>query len=581
MTSAPIFVLVVIALGAHLAAVETAEIPKTCGPGKYLTSTGCKLCPLRTFSNTRSAATECQQCPNDTYTLRRGVTSRRLCFRCPSKFTSNQSTPKCSPCPTNHIGKCGRCVNCPPGTYINDYRNCTCEKCSSNEFTSTSNKLRCEQCPTGLIATSSGTSCKSPGCAPGYSYDGYECLPCEYNTFRNGNMSTCEECPTRTVTGTFTAGSKCYKCPPGQYITDYAPQGSTYEQTPLCFSCPPNSTTIGYSKPLCRASRGKCPPNSFVDRQEDCQVCPYNHRVNLKTRRCVPCPDGYAAYSGAMETCIKCPDGATGGLFGRCECKEGYMSHNGQCIPCPIGTSTDAGADYGCNPCADGYIAPREGMTRCLKCPKGLGIVDTNRTRCTAIPKCPTGYIYRKPLNLYYAQATCVSTQSGCFPGTRPVIRRGKVLCVNSKGEVVCPPGSLFDKDNMCISCGPMYYAVKAKGSPRRTCQRCPNGSYSFGGNATSCTHCPSGFSILEGLPEDFICTCPSGNYIQSDNGACVRCPLGTESDPSDPHKCQPCTKGFSLTSRYDRYCGCKRPNVINGTGFCVPDDSPMLNYEH
>ena len=57
----------------------------------------------------------------------------------------------------------------------------------------------------------------------------------------------------------------------------------------------------------------RCPVNAFLDADGDCQVCAKNHRVDVKTKRCVPCPKNAISEGGLSTTCRKCPGGQVGG----------------------------------------------------------------------------------------------------------------------------------------------------------------------------------------------------------------------------------------------------------------------------
>lgn len=587
-----IFVCAALTFITHCPAVKSDSNTSTiCGLGKYATPTGCQLCPFRTFSDTKSNDTECKQCPDDTYTFSRGVVSSRLCLVCPLASTSSGTDTKCKPCPKNTVGRCGRCVHCPPGTYINRYYRCHCFPCPYGEISPLGNSYLCEKCPENLVSNVKRTRCTTLRCPPGYAFDGFSCRPCEGNTYRNGTMQSCEECPNGTVTNSTSGPNKnCITCPPGMYISDFAIQTKTYNGVPLCLDCPINSTTRGYGKRLCRAHNSACPPNSFKDRDDDCQICDYNYYVHQETLTCKPCPNGYTAPRGSAQSCSKCPRGMTASDEGQCVCKPGHMFHGGQCKACPAGTTLSKNSDFeSCAFCDDGYIASRPGSLECSKCPEGTSTVGNDRTRCVPAPTCPNGFVYSFPIHvpvpIYIRvddpkpQPTCVSARSGCPHGLRAAIRNGASVCVNSEGSVICPPGTIYDNDTECIVCGPTTYVSKETGSSKLSCQFCPGSSFSTGRNVQKCTRCPKGFIALPYVPKFFTCYCPHGKYIQSD-GACVKCPEGSFSDPSDPHKCRRCSKGFSLIRQngMDR-CSCKIPMVINSTGFCVQDFTPSLNY--
>lgn len=558
--------------------VKHSALAIVCDVGRYATPTGCKKCPKGTFNGKLSNATSCNPCKEGTYAEKRGTVSSQLCLECPPDSVSPAGASSCKRCTDGYVRACDNCVRCPPGTEIRPFGSCGCEKCSDRSYYAPDwNTDFCIPCPYGLVASDDHTKCVPADCGDGYEFDGYECIPCEYNTYRKGNMTQCEECPFGLVTNDFSGpNSDCIICPAGSYTTDSVSQTFTFESVPFCLNCPANTTTRAAGQTLCRRIGSPCAPNSVKDFDGDCKTCDYNHRFKYKTRTCVPCSKGYYAPRGALKQCLKCPHKSTAGLYGRCGCNAGLGLRNGTCQPCAAGTASGFFSNE-CTPCSPGQIAPREGMPSCIDCPEGTRTVRTDRTKCVAIPKCKPGFIFSN-MFLPFADPECISVRSGCVEGLKRVTRKRTTVCVDAERGVVCPPGSVYDNVSKCIACGLSYYVKKAPLSDLLKCKRCPLGSISPGGAVTSCTACPTGFSVLRNYEEADYCFCKTGKYVRQSDGACVRCPTGSVNNVWNNTNCEKCVNGF--TQDYvQRECQCVRPKVVNRDGKCVDVTNP-IDYE-
>lgn len=557
--------------------VPTTQAEDNCGLGQYVTSSGCKLCPKGTYSDDISKATSCKLCPKNTFAAVRGVVSRKLCLRCPETARSEAGSAECTSCESGFVRSCGKCVRCPPGSYVRRYGDCSCEKCDRNYIASSWNTKYCDRCPDGTVPNANHTKCVPAKCPDGYQHDGYECLPCDYNTYRNGSMLSCQECPFGSVSNNFKRPSpKCTQCPAGSYTTDLLSQTYTFEQVPLCLNCPPNSTTRGTGKLLCRRWGSKCPPYSVMDFDKDCLVCDYNHRVQYSTRTCVPCRDGYAAPRGALKRCLKCRKGATGGYLGECFCKAGLGVNNGERGPCPKGTASSERSNV-CLPCRAKNIAPRNGMSQCIACPHGTRTVGTDRTKCVKDPKCGPGFIFRNHDKIANVAPVCVSMRTGCEAGLKRVKWGNRTVCVDSSGNVRCPGGPAFDGVDKCVSCSKSYYLTKPSTSERLICLKCAPNTISQRGTVRSCTQCPKGFSDLDGYITGIsFCFCDIGKFIRARDGECVDCPEGFVNNVWNATRCEKCANGYIANDR--RKCECLKPKVIDRNGRCVEEVNP-LNY--
>lgn len=541
-----------------------------CNLGRYATPNGCRKCPAGTYKSQKSNATSCSPCPEGTYSTIRGLVYEHRCLPCPRESKSLKGSTSCKPCKKGFVRAGKKCARCPPGTSVRHYGTEPCGKCNEGYIALGWNTEYCEGCPYGLVSNFQRTKCIPVDCDPGYEYDGYECVPCDYNKYRNATMERCEECPFGTVTNNFSGPNiECIRCPAGSYTTDLLSQTFTYESVPLCLTCPPNSTTKGVGKTLCRKQGSKCAPNSIEDSDGDCKTCDYNHRMNFKTRTCVPCAERHVSQPGAYKKCVKCQKGAVVGSYGRCVCKDGLGLRNGVCVPCEKGTAS--GHYNSCSVCDAGYFAPRKGMTNCISCPEGTRTVGSDRTKCVPTPKCQPGFVFRED---FYGDE-CKSIRTDCAAGLERIVRKGVHVCVNNERKIVCPPKSVFDNVSKCIACGNGFYIANLPESTRLRCKKCPFRSISEGGNSTSCTPCPAGFSASDYYDDLSYCYCKEGKYIRKSDGACMRCPTGSVSRTRNNTRCEKCSNGFT-PDYYKRECVCALPNVINHFGKCVKVNDPL-----
>lgn len=558
---------------------ETGAHAAKCGLGHYFSFNGCKKCPHGTYKDSRSNAKSCEPCPPNKYTKVQGVTSSNLCLACPYNAIPSTDRRSCTTCRSGYVGNCGKCVRCPPGTYVDSW-SCSCGKCWVFSIAPNWNQKECDLCPSGLVPNKESTKCVTPKCATGFGYHeyrgGYTCLPCSGNTYRNESMTDCKSCPFGTVTDNlYGPNTRCYQCQPGYIATDWAPQIQSNNRVPVCLKCPPGSTTHEAGNTICRKTGSKCPVNSAEDANGDCIICDFNHRMDYPTRTCMPCPDGFVAPRGAVKKCTKCPKGAVASPYegNVCECKPDLLSFNGTCVPCLKGTGGGWIGDS-CQFCDEDSIAPRDRMSDCVECPKGTMTVGRNSTKCVPIPKCQPGYIFQTQISgdVSGTERECISMQDGCTTGSKRVIRKGQSICIDNAGNVICPTGSVYNKVNKCISCDDgKYIAAKSLNSSKLICKNCPKNSISIGETATSCTPCPTGFQADPNFG-DAYCYCGQGKFIRQCDGACVRCPKGSVNSVENNVSCKRCTNGFKVDYT-NQECQCKSPKIIDADGNCVKDN--------
>lgn len=566
--------------------------------------TTCVKCHPGHFSAVVNASV-CTPCPAGTYTPFRGVRLSHLCLPCSSNAVSAPGSSSCRSCPRGHVscthtGK-SRCILCPAGSFINRY-GCKCEKCTDETYSALPNSFECKSCRNSWQRPQQPkpTRCVNSRCKPGFYHDGYGyCEPCDYNTFRNSSMQVCEQCPFGTATNNFNGPNpRCERCPPGSYLTDYAPQTATFEQVTYCAKCPKGWTTLGFGKTLCHKAGTppvkRCPANSFIDGDGDCQVCGVNYRVDLAKKRCVKCPTGEVSIGGVQTRCERCPglgQIASGegfvspGYPGVCNCPHGTelanvgVGRRPRCRKCLKGT-TPISRSGGCIKCRyDETTRIVEGVVTCVPCPPGKIITPTVAGRVCVTPReCAVpGFVPAPPGRpRYFKSGVCVNGVTGCLIGTRPTWRHGEMLCANRRsGKIVCPfeDSHAFDGRSRCVSCGVNQY-LKRNSDGVLACTRCKANEVSRGGKVMVCTKCGNGFKRLFTRGR---CVCPVGWYVTK-KGACVRCKDGTWNDSVNSRWCRECDedKGFVLTKQSGngkRKCVCLNGRVVNVQGRCVNDD--------
>lgn len=561
----PLLVLVTIV---SLTAAGT-KTPKKCTFGEYVSGNTCQKCPPGTYQDKpQTKAKRCIKCPYNTYTPFHGVVSHLLCLPCPRDRTSPEGAARCRKCSKGSVGICDSsatgCIFCPPGTTVTPVTyQCICKSCKENSVTTKANEEYCTECPPGFRPNSDHSECVPANCEDGLDWDGFACTPCTYNKFRRGNMPWCEECPWGTYTNNMEGPNpKCFKCKPGEYVTDMLPQTSTPENFPHCEKCPKNSKTAGFSKHFCRKRGKPCPDNTVEDAEGDCIVCDYNHRVDTKKKKCVPCEEKSTSPRGIRTKCIPCGPGEVPSSFGECECREGYARKGGVCTICPAGEHTRYAE---CERCEEGYVS-EEGSSECTACPEGSSTFE-GRNKCEPIPDCPTGYIEGR--GLWYTQfgenEPCISGTTGCPSIAHQVTKIGdKLFCVDEKGKVVCPQRQVFNGKDECIECWEGGMLLMQKG--KLVCKSCPIGSTSFSSKARKCTPCGEGF--LKSRNYRGQCVCNWGRFVNDDQD-CVRCTKGYANDIVGLNTCFKCENGFT-PSKHHRSCACASPKEVNSEGKCV-----------
>lgn len=105
-----------------------------------------------------------------------------------------------------------------------------------------------------------------------------------------------------------------------------------------------------------------------------------------------------------------------------------------------------------------------------------------------------------------------------------------------------CPAGTYqFNTNaNRCIKCPVGTFSVSPGATDRVLCRRCHPGTFQNRMGASFCKPCKAGSDSRAGASQCVKCDRP-GVFIDRDSSRCIRCPIGTYSDGSNPRECTSC----------------------------------------
>lgn len=225
------------------AAKPGTQACSVCSRGSFANHSGseaCILCPVGTFSN-KTGEAECLKCPVGTFQDEIGSVT---CKQCPKGSIA--------PFPGHR-----KCVPCLPGTYY-DVQAEGCRRCPPNTFTTSRAQRSCQVCPSNTTAEGYGNIECLPMVPAGFGILAYVAAnttatniePCKPGTFNDGGTLTCQPCEP----GTFAADSQshfCQPCPRGSFSREAGARS--------CIPAPPG--TYVEHEGAWRSKR--CPPNQF------------------------------------------------------------------------------------------------------------------------------------------------------------------------------------------------------------------------------------------------------------------------------------------------------------------------------
>ena len=374
-----------------------------CEPGTASAIPGrpaCDACHRGSYQNVYGA-TQCVECPLDTFSATLGAHTGDTCAACPTTapnaLPGSSQLSDCIPDPK---------VECSPGSAFNQSQQ-ACVACVAGQACAggTAQPQVCVAgtfCPTGALYpvqcpmgtfnpnTASASAAACVACGMGTFSDlvgaasGANCALCPAGTFNNHtgaqSVMACLPCPTGQASaipgrpqcdvcrrGTFQqhpGATTCTECPGGTFSSAL---GAISVDT--CATCPPATpNALSGSSQLadCLADPPiECAPGQFFDDIISvCRVCPPGAACVGGTATMQPCATGTYATGGAT-VCAQCPPGT-------------YGSHpmavdlQSACPACPPGTTSQHAGQQHCDACPWGHYQPDAGATevaRCLACP--------------------------------------------------------------------------------------------------------------------------------------------------------------------------------------------------------------------
>jgi hypothetical protein len=551
--------------------------------------TTCCICSSQyvTYPDTNTTNSTCNACATDFYFFDYGNDMNEACIACPSGIdyfnnsyyffeyeyidiyynTTNplgSYAPSCQ-CPYNYAqigtGSTLQCALCEYGSYINqtyfdDYNyepyNCTCQVGYVG--------IACQLCDAGYYMTYGYNNNNGGG---GINKPQWGCFACtdpnSYTTY--GNIDTTCYCNTNYTDFTGEKQVTCVACSQFGYTTTNLDEGCTCVSAAYtglqCDMC-----SNGY---IGNPSNGEpcvaCPlysnsnSNSLDDINQNC-TCDANY-VQItdpytdSAVACEPCLNGgYTNTTGATE-CI-CPTNSHGYQVydesTNCEdcLPDHYWSqteiHGVFCIHCPMAPvptipntrvpthNNRVGQDLSCS-CPDNYTRPALGVhITCVPCLNGGYIFsdidpDGDKTQCQGCDIGTTGSNCQFCANGYFNSSTTglctacpinnyvASDLSGCLPCSIGSYSNGG-------DSTSCYTGCLNGGQHIVVNGVNTCNCTSEYTGP--LCQQCSADYYMPSGNAP-CVSCPGVSTTLTGNYQATSCTCPD-DYAQQSSGSTIIC---------------------------------------------------------
>ena len=475
---------------------------------------------------------KCEECPSY---LPLTTFSRTFCLSCPSGYASTPPPGSAAAAADEHgCWSCqkGRmsltassmqggsaCTNCKAGMYQPLEKMATCFPCIPGMFQSQNGSQMCHNCANNTFANNMMR--KIP------------CSPCDIGTSSRPGATRCTAC----TAGKF--GQGCSKCAAGKFRIGNHPN------TSACQFCPP-----GFAQPS-QGTAGclPCVPGKaqHLAGQSFCADCAVNTFANTtEMTSCVSCAKGKKAESTGAATCVACAAGEYGTDASCLKCDPGYYragddTDASACKRCPSGFHQDATGQAACLPCIPGKAQVSQGKGTCTDCAPNSYTNVTKRMTCS---KCPTGRTSSG------GSASCSACAAGkyinprdgtCFlcSAGRFSANQDSVACEDCPIGASSPPGS-----PSCLPCDLGMF-----GDALGSCSNCVTGTYQDGKGETGCKPCPEdtfGASVkatsramctrcaedrttgkVIGASDEKACLCRRGDFFETKDGACKRCPDG------------------------------------------------------
>ena len=577
----------------------------TCAAGKFSSDTArysdCVLCSAGKYSGSVGAADEsmCQDCPSRSHSLP-GASSLGACL-CNPGYTGTNGA--CSACPSGtykSFNGSSSCLDCPPGSYSTTNGSTFCQLCAAGKYSIATGSTAdvCVLCPMNTMSEQGTGSVADCLCNAGYTGTGGICAVCSPGTFKDARgTGACVVCPNSTYWVGMGSGTRkedvCQPCPPQ---TESLPgsssaknctciAGSERAQDGTCKLCPPGKFkgsgggvcedcpagswnvegSINISQ--CQCGHGYHGPNG-----QKCTMCAAGtYKPVNGSSACIACDEGkYSTEVGALadSACLRCADGATSQRgspsAASCLCTAGTQG-NGvtQCIACEAGKYKSLLGTSACLNCQPGSTSP-VGSTAADQCICGKGHTNNGPGSCTACiagtykpangsqpcTACPAGKY--GTASAAVDQSACLQCPQASFSGERSSSPQN---CICNKGYTgpdggpcsECTAGKYkpTDGSSLCTPCSEGKFGIVLGALTERSCQLCPNNSYTeAGANSSALCVCKSGFfQAAAGC-----ISCPAGKYKDvTGNEQCTLCPqntYGTQEAATSVSFCTNCPQG-------------------------------------
>eukprot|EP00942_MAST-04A_sp_MAST-4A-sp1_P006189 g6189.t1 len=444
------------------------------------------------------------------------------------------------------------CINCPAGTFNNNYGSYApyhdstsdCTTCYSGQYQPYTGYAYCFNCPAGSYRTTDSTNDNKAwnGNNRLYMDSISDCTRCGAGKYSEANgqtsESTCTDCPVGT-----------FNNQPSNYYWHYTGHDSTSDCTT---DCPAGRYGVNNA-------------NNVVehDQLSDCAICgagKYSEAVGAQTSAtCSDCPAGTVGVNNdnvvgdhdQKADCTTCNSGEYQDGTGQTSCKD-----------CPAGryrTTDSTNDNKNWNGNANGNNDGMNALADCTICAAGsktdTGTAD-GATSCTA---CVAGK---------FSATSTVASCSDCAAGTYNDLNIGIVTCKT------CAPGSKTDTGT-------------ADGAT--SCTACVAGKFSATSTVASCSDCAAGtYNDLNiGIATCKTCTATESNkYVStactttvntvfSDCGTCnagqyisTACAAGDATTVGSATSCSDCTA--SQTNKYvSTACTTTANTVFSDCGNC------------
>ena len=521
---------------------DTANVCKSCEPGKYNNNTGSECIDCeggKAAPDMSSGATSCVDCPENTY-------SKLITYQSFPTFPTQISMTVCSPCNDllpNSVSESGATRD-----------GCVCD---AGYFVST-DQTSCLACPVGKFKHGKGNE---------------ECTGCGQDKKYNTSENVCEGCELGKHTAGLTDSTECFTLGTAAFVircdqgcscgTNENPSTTTgVDVTFIKIASPSASGYMPINEDTCvwyidrlvepdHANAEKIGELSFVintlqftkktesncgDRyrgegnyfrifqciQEDCEN---KYEITTETEQYDYTGGGVIALNSStgrikIETYEKtCMDSQFElRVSGKTVCPPGATGQDGDtCVECELGKYKDLSGSSECTLCTKDTYASSTGMSICTSCPLNSESVVIVGSSTSEDCMCNSGYGGDECVLCPLGKSHYTSTDYSELYGNE---------CTNCTVDTY---GS-FDNTNgnnynTCFHCPRDTSTVNLTGQTRCFCDKGYEANYD--NDWFKCTTCQKGFYKIEEISEKCI-PCPVDTYASSEGAeTCVACETG------------------------------------------------------